>query len=171
MLHCPSCHGYEVRNQPLGVIANGELAFVYVRLIHQWSPKLTLFTNGPSTLDEAESEKLKEKGIRIIEKEIIALEHENGWLSSIVFHDQSRESPKAVFYKAGVHLPLDFHTLLGCEINPAGLVHVDGFQKTSVPDVFAAGDVSTGMRSVAEAVATGNKAGAVINKELVEEDF
>ena len=60
---------------------------------------------------------------------------------------------------------------LGCELTEQGFIKVDMMQKTTVPGVFACGDNVTMMRSVANAVAQGNFAGAVVNKELSDEEF
>ncbi|MET0461891.1 MAG: NAD(P)/FAD-dependent oxidoreductase, partial [Chitinophagaceae bacterium] len=78
VLHCPYCHGYEVKDAPLGVIANEKLAFEYSRLIHHWSKDLKLFTNGRSTLDAEQTASLRSHGIEIIEEEIIELQQEGG---------------------------------------------------------------------------------------------
>jgi thioredoxin reductase len=60
---------------------------------------------------------------------------------------------------------------LGCELNEQGYLKVDNFQQTTVPGVYACGDNASGMRSVANAVASGNMTGAMVNMELVKERF
>ncbi|HWW42307.1 FAD-dependent oxidoreductase, partial [Pedobacter sp.] len=68
-------------------------------------------------------------------------------------------------------LPFQQHSLipenLGCEINKQGYIQIDEFQRTSIPGIYAAGDNTTSMRSVASAVAAGTKAGAFINHDLI----
>ena len=57
VLHCPYCHGYEVKNKKLGVIANGEIGYEFSKLIYNLSKDLTIFTNGPIVIDEAGQQK------------------------------------------------------------------------------------------------------------------
>jgi thioredoxin reductase len=171
MLHCPYCHGYEVRNEPLALIGNGDMAFEFGRMLSNWSPKLTLLTNGPSTLSEEHTGKLQLHHIAIIEKQIAAFEHTNGHMHKIVFSDNSSLPVTAVFAKAGIKQHCDIPQQLGCQLNQQGLIQVDDFQRTSVPGVYAAGDNSSMFRAVSMAVAAGTKAGALINKELTDESF
>lgn len=59
VIHCPYCHGYEVRNEKTGIIGNGDDGFHYARMISNWTKELILFTNGKSTLTEEQTEKIK----------------------------------------------------------------------------------------------------------------
>ena len=80
--------------------------------------------------------------------------------------DEIYEPSRTRLEKAGI-LP----EKLGCKISDLGFIAVDPFQKTSLPGVYACGDNVTQMRSVANAVAAGTLAGAMLNKELVDEEF
>jgi thioredoxin reductase len=170
-LHCPYCHGYEVRNEPIGVISNGDIGFEFTKLIYNWSKTLTLFTDGASTLTAEQSGKIKSRGINIAEKEIAELVHTDGQLKSILFKDGSSTEVAAVFARPAFQQHSDIPQQLGCELTEQGFIKVDEMQRTTVPGVYAAGDNSTMMRSVAAAIGAGNKAGAVLNKELIEEEF
>ena len=167
VLHCPYCHGYEVRHEALGVLANGEKAFDYVRLIHHWSHDLALFTNGPSQLTASQVQHLDSLGIQIVEKEIKAIEHEQGYLSKVLFSDGSSHALRALY----AHVPFvqhcDLPAQLGCQLTEHGFIQIDDFHQTTVPGVYAAGDNTTMMRAVAAAVAGGHKAGAFINAEFI----
>lgn len=171
VIHCPYCHGYEVRNQKTGLLGNGNAGFEYVRLISNWTPDLTLFTNGPSTLTTEQTAKLKERNIAIIEIKIQSFQHEQGKIRCVVLQDQT-EIPVNAFY---ARPPFVQHSTipqdLGCESNEQGLLKVDMMQKTTVPGVYASGDNATAVRSVASAVAAGTMAGAALNRELIEEEF
>lgn len=170
ILHCPYCHGYEVRNEETGIFANGEMGFEYARLISNWTSKLTIFTNGKSTFTKEQTEKFSSKNIQIIEKEILKVNHSNGNVESIEFSDNSKAKVKAIYarpeFEQHCKIPID----LGCEINEQGLLKVDTFQKTTVKNIYACGDNSA-MRSLAVAVSTGTMAGVVANKDLIEEEF
>lgn len=170
ILHCPFCHGYEVRNEETGIFANGEMGFEYARLISNWTSKLTIFTNGKSTFTKEQTEKLSSKNIQIIEKEILKVNHSNGKVESIEFSDNLKAKVKAIYarpeFEQHCKIPID----LGCEINEQGLLKVDTFQKTTVKNIYACGDNSA-MRSLAVAVSTGTMTGVVANKDLIEEEF
>ncbi|RYD81924.1 MAG: NAD(P)/FAD-dependent oxidoreductase [Sphingobacteriales bacterium] len=171
VLHCPYCHGFEVSNQPMAVIANGNIGFDFCKLISNWTSQLTLICNGKSTLTSEQSAILVANKINIIEKEIHLIEHTQGYLNNLVFTDKTRLPLTAVFaripFKQHCNIPIE----LGCLINEAGYIVADEFSRTNIAGIYAAGDNSTMLRSVASAVAAGNKAGAVINKELIDERF
>jgi thioredoxin reductase len=172
VLHCPYCHGYEVRNRHIGIIGNGEVGFHLVKLLSNWTNRLTLFTNGISTLTEDQRDKIQSHRIEIVEKEISSLQHRSGYVESIQFSDTTTYNDiNAVFTR----LPFEQHCLipqeLGCELTEQGLIKTDFMQKTSLHGVYAAGDSTTMMRSVSAAVAAGTMAGAAINVEIIEEEF
>lgn len=171
VLHCPYCHGYEVKKQELGVLANGETAFEMARLIDHWSSGLTLFTNGAIQMDASQFEKLQSKNIRIIETPIRELEHQAGYLQKVHFEDGSHHALKALFARVPFTQSSTIAKDLGCTFTEMGHIQVNDFKKTNVPGVFAAGDNTTPMRAVAAAVAAGTMAGAMINHELIVEEF
>jgi thioredoxin reductase len=170
-LHCPYCHGYEVKQEPIAVIGNGDMGFEFSRLISNWTKKLVLLTNGKSILTEEQTRKLKSNNINIIEAGIVAFEHENGYLQNVILQDQSKEPVTAVFSKVGFDQHCAIPQQLGCELTDQGFIKIDDFQRTTVPGIFAAGDNTTMFRTVSMAVAAGTKAGAMLNKELVDESF
>lgn len=171
VIHCPYCHGYEVRSEKTGILANGNFAFHYAQLIRNWTKELTIFTNGKSTLTQEQTDKITKHNIPIIEKEIAYLQHENGNVRQIVFKDNSTFDLKAIYSRSAFEQHCKIPETLGCELNEQGLLKVDMFQRTTVESVFACGDNASPMRSVANAVATGNVAGAVVNNTMTEEEF
>ena len=171
IIHCPYCHGYEHRYQNTGIIANGQKAFHLASMVRNLSDKVTILTNGKADFSSEQLEKLNKHSIKIIETEILEIEHKNGQVNNIILND-GYKIPFDVTY--GV-IPFKQHSdipiSLGCELTEHGYIKVEGFQKTTVPNVFACGDNSIMMRSVANAVSSGNIAGAVANGELVQEQF
>lgn len=171
VLHCPYCHGYEVKNEKTAIISNGEIAFDFTKLISNWTKDLRLCTNGKSTLTLEQTEILKQHGVQIFEEEIDSLEHKEGYIQNIIFKNKEKVEVKAIYARPPFEQHCSLPTVLGCENNEQGLIKVDTMQKTNIGGVYASGDCTTQMRSVAIAVSTGSFAGAVINKELIDEDF
>ncbi|MEH0153505.1 NAD(P)/FAD-dependent oxidoreductase [Limibacter armeniacum] len=171
IIHCPYCHGYEVRQKKTGILANGEIGFEKAKMITNWTSDLTLYTNGKSTLTKEQSDKLGEKNITVVEAEVDMISHDNGQLQQIVFKDGTTESLDALYAVIGFSQSSNIPEILGCKLTEQGHLEVDSWQKTTVEGVFACGDNITPMRSVSNAVYTGSFAGAVINKELTEESY
>ena len=171
VLHCPYCHGYEVRDVKTGILGNGDYGFEFSGLISNWTKDLTLFTNGKSMLTAEQTAKIEKHNIKIVEKEIEKLEHSKGYLQNIIFKDGSTSSIKALYAKSPFEQHCTIPETLGCELTDQGYLKIDLFQKTTVHGIFASGDNTTRMRSVANAVAMGTTAGMMANKEFIEEDF
>ncbi len=170
VIHCPYCHGYEVRNEATGILYNGDMALEFSKLINHWTKDLTLFSNGPTTLTPEQQQKLESHQIRLVEKEVEAIEHHKGYLSHVVFKDGSKLAFKALYAKIPFVQHSEIPAQLGCELNEHGFIKADAFQKTTVPGIYVCGDSCTMMRSVSNAVATGTMAGAMLNKELIDEE-
>jgi thioredoxin reductase len=171
VLHCPYCHGYEVSNEKTGILGNGEYGFDFARLISNWTNDLTLFTNGVSELTPEQAALLEKHHIKTVEKEIERLEHSNGHLRQIIFTDGSTAAVKAIYTRPSFEQHCAIPENLGCELTEENYIKTDAFQKTTVKGVFACGDNTTRIRTVANAVAMGTTAGMMVNKELVEENF
>jgi thioredoxin reductase len=170
-LHCPYCHGYEVSGTTIGLLVNGDIGYDFCKLISNWSKNLIVFTNGKSSFTDEQASKLHSKGFQIVEKIISAFEHKNGYIQQVLFQDGSKQAITAMFARLGFSQHSEIPVQLGCLVTDQGLIQVDDFQKTTVSGVFAAGDNTMLFRAVALAAAAGSKAGAFLNKELIEEDF
>ncbi|MEO9965749.1 MAG: NAD(P)/FAD-dependent oxidoreductase [Reichenbachiella sp.] len=170
VLHCPYCHGYEVRRQKTAIIANADIAYHYAMLISHWTDDLVLCTNGPGLLNSEQKQKIEHHGINIVEKKIVMLEHEKGQVSQISFADQSSVAIDAIYSSPGFEQHCQIPAQLGCDINEEGLISVDNFQKTSVEGIYACGDNSN-LRSVSLAVSSGSVAGMVCNKDMIAAKF
>lgn len=171
VIHCPYCHGYEYRNQNTAIIANGARAFHLASMVSNLTKNVTLLTNGKADFDAEQIQKLKKHKIQIIETKISELEHKEGHIENIVFSDNT----KLKFTAAYAAIPFIQHSnipeKLGCELTEQGYIKVDDFKKTTVEGIYACGDNAAMMRSVANAVYSGNVAGAIVNGALVQEQF
>nr|WP_313810044.1 NAD(P)/FAD-dependent oxidoreductase [Allomuricauda sp.] len=167
ILHCPYCHGYEVRGVKTGVLAHGEEAFEFAKFLTNWTKDLTLYTNGKSNLSPEQIQQLNNLNINVVEKEIQKVEHEEGYLKQLRFSDGS----SAVITALYAHIPFEQHcdipVSLGAEIDENGYITVDGMQKTTVDGVYACGDNVTRMRTVSNAVYQGTLTGMILSKEII----
>jgi thioredoxin reductase len=171
VLHCPYCHGYEVRNEKTGILGNGDYGFEFSRLISNWTNDLTLFTNGTSMLTAEQVDKLAKHRVMIVEKEVEKFEHANGHVQSIIFKDGTKSPVNAIYTANPFEQHCKIPEALGCELTDEGYIKIDAFHKTTIEGIFACGDNVTRMRAVANAVAMGTITGASVNKEIVTEKF
>ena len=171
VLHCPYCHGYEVRDLPTGILANGDLAFELATLISNWTNDLTVLTQGTSTLTNAQTQKLVDRGIKIIDREIESLEHNDGYLHKILFKTGEKLALTVLYTKPPFEQHSDFQDTLKYEMTADGYIKIDNTQRTSIPGVFACGDNTTRIRTIANAVSMGTIAGMMANREMIEECF
>ncbi len=171
VIHCPYCHGYEVRNERTGILGNGEYAFEFSALISNWTKDLSVYANGPSTLTKDQKEKLDRHNIPVIEDEIERLQHRGGYLEKIIFKNGKSAPVNALYTRPQLVQHCDIPAALGCEMTDDGYIKIDPMQRTTVEGVYACGDNTTRMRTVANAVAMGTAAGAMLNKEMVMEAF
>ncbi|SHG33979.1 NAD(P)/FAD-dependent oxidoreductase [Pedobacter caeni] len=171
VIHCPYCHGYEVRHQKTAVLINGNDAFHFAQILSNWTKELVLFTNGPITLDTEQQEQLKKNNIQWIETPVGRLLHTDGQLKSIVLSDGEEHSFSVMYAR----IPFEQHSSipqeLGCKLNEQGYLEVSEMQQTSVAGIYAAGDNTTMGRSVAIAVAAGVRSGSMINYELIMDSW
>jgi thioredoxin reductase len=171
VIHCPYCHGYEYKGANTGLLMNGEKAADHARFINHWAGKLTLFTNGKAEFSDEKKHDLIASGITVIETPIQAVLHTKGQLNHLVLSDGQQLELDALYAALPFAQHTDLPQSMGCAVTTEGYIQIDDFKKTSVPGVFAAGDNTSAMRSVAIAVAAGMFAGVVMSKELITEKF
>ncbi|MBO2446154.1 NAD(P)/FAD-dependent oxidoreductase [Actinomadura barringtoniae] len=173
VLHCPYCHGWEVRDRPVGVLAHPEvygsgMVLHQVELVRQWSDDVVFFPRGYELSDE-ERQRLAARDIRVVEGVVAAVED-----GSVRMSDGNAVEREAVFV-APRFVPNDeLLRELGCEVEvdvENGQVQVDAFGRTSEFGVWAVGNVVDPMAQVISAAAGGVKAAAALNADLVQEDI
>lgn len=171
VIHCPYCHGYEVKNESIGLMMNGDQAFDMAKNLHLWNKDLTVLTNGKSELTAEQTEKLESKSIRIKEDEIIEFEHTNGNLQHVVFANGEKLALKAVYARPNVEQQINFDAQLNFELTDLKTIKVNEQQQTTAKGIYAAGDCATMFRSLSVITAAGTMAAVVLNKEMISEDF
>jgi thioredoxin reductase len=172
VFHCPFCHGWEVRDRPLGVLDRGDRAVERALLLRCWSDDVTLFTNGPLDLDAAARARLHRAEVDLDERVIGALRGEGSQLEAIAFADGRERACEGLLVAAPMQQRSSLAAQLGARVadpaGPSGPLAIDAMFRTSVPRVYAAGDVGAhALPSVATAVAAGSVAAKTVVQDLV----
>ncbi|WP_029290358.1 NAD(P)/FAD-dependent oxidoreductase [Cellulomonas sp. HZM] len=172
VVHCPYCHGWEVRDRRIGVLGSGPGSLHQAQLFRELSDDVTLFLDAmPDPEDEA-WEALAARGVRVVDGRVASLRHDDGALSAVVLAD-GREVPVEVVAVAPrfVARTALYEQLGGKpEDRPGGPVvptAADG--RTDVPGVWAAGNVADLSAMVQVSAAAGLLVAARLNAEIVEE--
>ena len=175
VLHCPYCHGWEVRDSAIGVLATDSRALHLTQLFRQWSDDIVLFCNEQAPPGGEEAEKLAARGIRVVEGEVTALEIAGDRLVGVRLKDGSVVARDALAVSTRMVARAGFLSSLGLhpEEHPSGMgehIRVDATGRTEVAGVWAAGNVADIAAQVGAAAAQGAFAAAQINFDLVNED-
>jgi thioredoxin reductase len=159
---CPYCHGWEVRDQPLA--AYGLDAVGYALLLTSLSADVVLLTDG-QPVAHGDAAALRAAGVVVRADSVNRLEGAHGRLARVVFADGSTDERVGVFLMPNL-VRSAFAAELGCKLDASGAVVTDEDGRTSVPGVFAAGDVAAGKKAVVIAAAAGSRAAYAINVGL-----
>jgi thioredoxin reductase len=174
VVHCPYCHGWEVRDQPIGVLASGPTSVHQALLFRQLSDDVVYFRRG-TALDGAAASRLAARGIRVVEGEVTAVVIADDRVAGVRLADGTVVARRALAVAARMTARAGFLADLGLKASehPSGMgahVPADPAGRTEVPGVWAAGNVTDLGAQVGAAAAAGALAGAAINAELVEEE-
>ena len=170
LLHCPYCHGHEVRDQPLGVLGGTPEALAHAHLVRQWSHDVVFFANG-SRLTANEREQLAARTICVVDAPVVRLVVEDDHLTGVELATGQVVPRTAVFVRPRFVPHDDLLTALGCATQDNGWVAVDATGRTSVRDVWAAGNAVNPRAQVITAAGEGSAAAIAINNDLVDEDL
>lgn len=175
VLHCPYCHGWEVRDEPIGVLATGPMATHQALLFRQWSPSVTLFPHTAGELTEDQWEQLAARGIAVVDGEVAGLDVEGDRLSGVRLASGRHVPVRALavaprFEARGAILAELGLTSVDHPMGVGSYVESDATGFTGVAGVWAAGNVTDLMAGVMVSAASGMTAAAAINADLVTAD-
>jgi thioredoxin reductase len=170
IFHCPYCDGWERQDRPLAAFGNGKEVAGLALGLKTWSADVLVCTHG-RRLERGLRDRLERNEIRVRTEPIARLEHANGALTRIAFHQGDPVPREALFFATGQHPQSSLAISLGCAINRRGTVKTGMSCDTNVPRLFVAGDASRDAQFVVVAAAEGVKAACAINKALQVEEL
>lgn len=174
VLHCPYCHGWEVRDQRLGVLITSPLGVHQAQLVRQWSDRVVVFTSGRVSLDASTEVRLRARGIEIVTAPVIELLGDGDQLTAVRTGDGDTVAVDAIF-TGGMPRPHDgflAHLGLARADTPMGsFLAVDPAGKTSSDRIWAVGNVTDPAANVPMAIGAGTATGAAVNLALLTEEF
>lgn len=178
VIHCPYCHGWEVRDRAIGILGTGAMAVHGALLFRQWSADVVLFQHTAPTPSAEEAEQLAARGITVVEGEVASLEVVGDQLTGVRLRSGEVIPRQAVAVAPRFTANIDVLVALGLEPDEMRMgdfvvgthIAADKTGATGVPGVWVTGNVSDLVAQVITAAAAGAWTGAHINADLIAED-
>ncbi|WLG98154.1 NAD(P)/FAD-dependent oxidoreductase [Pseudomonas sp. FP198] len=167
VFHCPYCHGYELDQGPIGVLATSPMSLHHALMLPDWGPT-TFFTNGVLALDAEQQASLDQRGATVVTERVARIEGER---ADVVLANGRVVAIDGLFVLPRTRVASPLAAALGCvfEEGPLGaFIQSDPMtRETSVPGIFACGDAAMPFGSVALAVGDGVRAGSGVHRSLI----
>lgn len=168
VFQCPYCHGWEVRDRRFGAVVQGPEWLEFAIFLKGWTGDVTAFTNAAFPVPAEMQDRLRGAGVRLEERRITGLRDKGGTLAAVELDGGPEIACEALFLK-----PRQRQTRLveglGLALDDKGFVRVDEHRRTSVPGIYAAGDLTTMMQAALPGAAAGAHAAYSMNHELTME--
>ena len=175
VVHCPFCFGWELRDEPLGVLATGPQAAMQALMWRQWSSDVALFAHTASGLPGDQADQLAARGIRVIEGEVTGIEVTGDHLTGVCLRSGQVIPRRALVIGPRFEARHALLDGLGVSVteHPLGIGHqipADATGLTAAAGVWAAGNAADVTAGVMQAAASGVTAAAAINADLTASD-
>lgn len=170
VFQCPYCHGWEFRDCPVAVYGRGKRGFEMARAMTAWTDDIVLCTDGERLTPGAQRQ-LRRNGIQVRTAAIAKLEGRSGRLRRIVFREGDPLAREALFFDTPSSEQSALSRAIGCEYGDHGGVKCGQYSSTSVPGVYAAGNITRDVQLAIVAAAEGTRAAFGINRALTREGF
>lgn len=175
VLHCPYCHGWEVRDRSIGILVTGPSAMHQAMLFRQLSDRVTMFLHQAAEPTGDELEQLAARGIPVVRGRVVSVEASGDTLTGVTLEDGSAHPIEELVVAPVFTARSSLLAALGAEVlpHPMGVgtyVETDPMGATTVPGVWAAGNVTDLVGQVITSAAQGLRAGAALNADLVAEE-
>lgn len=172
IFQCPYCHGWEVQNRPWGYLARAETAAHLVPfsiLLRGWTSDVIAFSNGAFEVPEEARSQLKTAGVRLETAPVSRLVALENRLKAVELSDGTRVNAEALFTHPAQQ-QVELVQALAVALDDDGFVQIDPMKReTSIPGIYAAGDLTTRMQAAVAGAAAGMQAGAALNHDLTLE--
>ena len=169
VLHCPYCHGHEVRDRPLGIIGMAPEAVLYAQIVRQWSADVVFFAPD-GMLAETQRTELAARAIGVVEGTVHRILTTDDCLSGVEM-DDGRVIPRDALFVPPRFVPNnDLLVTLGADLDENGWVRTDATGATSVPGLWVAGNLANPRAQVITAAGEGSAAAIAMNTVLVDDD-
>lgn len=177
VIHCPFCHGYEVRDQRIVLIVAGPMGLHPAGLWRQLTDRLTVVLHDSVDVDDAELDALRANGVEIVDERATRIvTDDNGRVVGVELAEHDRIDADAVAVSSSFRVRAEPFTSLGLqpEAHPSGrgdFVETDFTGATAIPGLYAAGNITDPSHQVLQAAAQGSRVGAMISFDLAGEDM
>jgi thioredoxin reductase len=174
LVHCPYCHGWEIRDEAIGVIGSSTMAVHQALLFRHWSPNITLFLNSAPQPTDVERQQLAARGIKLIEGQVARIHSTDGAVSSVEMADGSDHPVQALTAQSRVVARGAFLETLG--LVPVSsefgeLIETDATGLTDISGVWAAGNVTDLRANVVASAFDGAMSGVAINMGMMAQEL
>jgi thioredoxin reductase len=168
LFQCPNCHGWEARDQPLGYIAPDAECADWALLLRGWTKDLIVFTSGAFSLPTPVAAELETANVRVEERPIIGLRHDANGLVAVQLAGGAEVPRKALFVRPPQR-QTSLVSELGVRLAARDLVAVDAKFETSIPGIYAGGDLMSHNHGAMIAAANGASAAHALDEALTRE--
>jgi thioredoxin reductase len=169
--HCPHCDGFQSTDKRLIVISSGYKSINYAKEFLGWTEDITLFISDSCQITHEELEEAKKLNINIIQDDFPTkiTVNKKGSLTGILCKSGKSYPGDVIFYYIGYKIRNQIARQLGCEVDDEGFVKVNNMQQTTIPNVYAVGDIATDRHYVVLAAASGALAAISIYENLLKD--
>ncbi|GAA3341116.1 NAD(P)/FAD-dependent oxidoreductase [Curtobacterium pusillum] len=179
VVHCPFCHGWEIRDQRIGVLVTTPIGAHHALMFRALSEDVTAFVTDPSLVDDTALAGLRARGVRVVTGPVARVLSASGALTGVELGSGEVVSLDALAAASTVEARVDFLSGLGLvavdqrmgDLRFGSALSVDAAGQTTVPGVYAAGNVASPTATVIASAAAGTQAGAAVHGDLVQADL
>jgi thioredoxin reductase len=165
---CPYCHGWEIQDQRFACLATNDDMLTFALFLRGWSSDVVALTNGDHQVTTQFGAELAAAGVRVDERRIARLIARGEHLAAVEFSDGTALDRDVLF--AHPHQrQVELVRALGLALDEKGFVTVDQMRETSIPGIYAAGDLISPAQTAILGAAAGSFAAAAINRALTIE--
>jgi thioredoxin reductase len=166
---CPYCDGWEFRGKRIAVVGKGGKAVELAQELRQWSRDMFVCTQG-ETVSDVQERWLRAAQIERVERPLRRIYSNDGRITELEFEGAIRKACEAMFLSAPLRPRYSLVDMLGCALREDGEIAADARGRTSVPGLYAAGDLVTTVHQVVLAAASGVCAAMAINEDCIKRD-